>query len=50
MDIHAKNTFPFFSKIPNIDQFLRAELNDFFRAHQYVNNEVMKLRQEEQKV
>jgi hypothetical protein len=49
MDIHAKNTFPFFAQIPNIDQFLRAELNDFFRAHQYVSNEVMKLRQEEQR-
>ena len=49
MDIHAKNPFPFFAQIPNIDQFLKAELNDFFRAHQYVSNEVMKLRLEEQK-
>ena len=49
MDIHARNTFPFFAQIPNIDQFLKAELNDFFRAHQYVNNEMTKMRAEESK-
>ena len=47
MDIHAKNTFPFFPQIPNIEQFLKAELNDFFRAHQWVNNEITKMRAEE---
>ena len=48
MDVHCRSMFPFFSQIPDIEVFLKAQLNDFFKAHQYVGNEVLRLRMEEQ--
>ena len=47
VDVHCKSTFPFIPQIPNIENYLRGELNDFFRAHQYVGNEMTKLREQE---
>ena len=47
VDVHCKSTFPFLPQIPNIENYLRGELNDFFRAHQLVGNEMAKLREQE---
>jgi hypothetical protein len=49
MDIHSKSTIPFLSSMPDLDDYLRVELNDFFRAHQVVGNEMNKLREKEHK-
>lgn len=47
VDVHCKSSFPFIPQIPNLGNYLRGELNDFFRAHQYVGNEMAKLREKE---
>lgn len=47
VDVHCKSTILFVPQIPEIDNYLRGELNDFFRAHQYVGNEMVKQREEE---
>lgn len=49
MDVHSKSTIPFLSSMPDLDDYLRVELNDFFRAHQVVGNEMHKLREKERK-
>ena len=49
VDVHCKSTFPFLQQIPNLKNYLRGELNDFFRAHQYVGNEMAKMREEEER-
>ena len=48
MDVHSKSTILFMSSMPDLDDYLRVELNDFFRAHQVVGNEMHKLRENEQ--
>ena len=50
IDVHCKAVIPFISQIPEIENYLRGELNDFFRAHQYVSNEMSKLREQEESV
>lgn len=47
VDVHCKAVIPFISQIPEIENYLRGELNDFFRAHQYVGNEMAKQRETE---
>ena len=47
IDVHCKAVIPFISQIPEIENYLRGELNDFFRAHQYVGNEMAKQRETE---
>ena len=47
MDVHCKSTILFVPQIPELDNYLRGELNDFFRAHQYIGNEMVKQREEE---
>lgn len=47
VDVHCKSVIPFIPQIPEIDKYLRGELNDFFRAHQYVGNEMAKQREAE---
>lgn len=47
VDVHCKSTFLFFAQIPELDSYLCGELNDFFRAHQLVSNEMAKLREQE---
>lgn len=42
VDVHCKSTFPFLQQMPDLENYLRGELNDFFRAHQYVSNEMEK--------
>lgn len=50
IDVHSKATIPFISAMPNIEEYLKVELNDFFRAHQYVGSEMHKLREQEEKL
>lgn len=47
VDVHCKAVIPFIPQIPEIENYLRGELNDFFRAHQYVGNEMAKQRETE---
>ena len=47
VDVHCKSVVLFIEQIPNIENYLRVELNEFFRAHQYVGNEMVKQRETE---
>ena len=47
VDVHCKAVILFIPQIPEIENYLRGELNDFFRAHQYVGNEMAKQRETE---
>lgn len=48
VDVHCKSIILFVPQIPDIENYLRLELNEFFRAHQYVGNEMAKLREQEE--
>ena len=48
MNVHAKSTITFISTIPYLEDYLRTELNEFFHAHQIVDTEIHKLREQEQ--
>ena len=48
MDVHSKSTIPFISSMPNLEDYLKVELNEFFRSHQMVGTEMHKLREKEQ--
>ena len=50
VDAHCKSVILFIPEIPNREEYLRIELNEFFRAHQYVGNEMAKLREKEEAV
>ncbi len=50
VDVHCKSTVLLIPQIPEIDNYLRIELNEFFRAHQFVGNEMVKLREKEEAV
>ena len=47
VDVHCKSIFPLMPQIPELDNYLRGELNDFFNAHHFVGNEMAKLREQE---
>ena len=47
VDVHCKSVIPFIPQIPELENYLRGELNDFFRAHQLVGNEMVKQREAE---
>lgn len=47
VDVHCKSVVLFIEQIPDIENYLRVELNEFFRAHQYVGNEMVKQRESE---
>ena len=47
VDVHCKSVIPFIPQIPELENYLRGELNDFFRAHQLVGNEMEKQREAE---
>ena len=49
VDVHCKSTILFVPQIPDIEDYLRWALNEFFRAHQYVGNEMARLRECENK-
>lgn len=45
--VHSKATILFIPQIPDIEDYLRMELNEFFNAHRFVGNEMAKLREQE---
>lgn len=47
VDVHCKSTFPLIPQMPHLENYLRGELNDFFRAHQLVSKEIDKLREQD---
>ena len=47
VDVHCKSVFPFMSQMPELENYLRGELNDFFNAHHFVGNEMAKLREQD---
>ena len=47
IDVHSKSVILFVYGIPQIEDYLKAELNDFFQAHQFVKLEMAKLREKE---
>ena len=49
VDVHCKSTILFIPQIPRVEDYLRLELNEFFRAHRYVGNEMVRLRECENK-
>jgi hypothetical protein len=50
MDVHCKSIIPFFPEISQLDNYLRTELNEFFHVHRYVENELVRMRSEEEKI
>lgn len=48
VDVHCKSTVLFIPEIPDIEDYLKLELNEFFRAHQFVKLEMAKLRDKEE--
>jgi hypothetical protein len=49
VDIHSKSVIRFTPDIRGIEDYLKLELGDFFHVHRYVNLEMAKLRDKEQK-
>ena len=49
VDVHSKSVILFTPEIHNIEDYLKLELGDFFHVHRYVNLEMAKLRDKEQK-
>jgi len=47
MDVHCQSVLLFIPQIPDLCGYLRLELNEFFRAHQAVGQEMSKLRDKE---
>ena len=48
VDVHCKSVILFCAQIPDLETYLRAELNDFFHVHQYINAEMAKLKEQEE--
>lgn len=49
VDVHCKSVILFIPEIPVIEDYLRLELNDYFRVHETINLEMAKLREAESK-
>ena len=47
VDVHSKSVFPFMSQMPNLEDYLRNELGDFFNAHRLVSDEMVRLREQQ---
>lgn len=47
VDVHCKKSILFLPQIPQVENYLRSELTDFFRAHQIVSYEMAKMREKE---
>ena len=47
VDVHCKSIFPLMPQMPDLENYLRGELNDYFNAHHYVGNEMAKLREQD---
>ena len=50
VDVHCKSIIPFFPEISQLENYLRTELNEFFHVHRYVENELVRMRNEEEKI
>mgnify|MGYP003571264603 CR=1 FL=1 len=50
VDVHCRSVVLFIPQIPQPDNYLRTELNEFFHVHRFVENELAKLRSEEEKL
>jgi len=48
VDVHCKSVVFFCTQIPDLETYLRTELNDFFHVHQYINTEMAKLKEQEE--
>lgn len=48
VDVHCKSIFPFMPQMPNLEDYLRSELGDFFTAHHMISSEMAKLREQEE--
>ena len=48
VDVHCKSVILFVPEIPDIAEYLRVELSDYFRAHETVNVEMAKQRAQEE--
>lgn len=48
VDVHCKFCLLFVPQIPDIEDYLRWALNEFFRVHQFVGVELAKLREKEE--
>lgn len=42
-DVHSRVSFLFIPEIPQIDDYLRSVLDNFFRVHQFIGSELAKL-------
>lgn len=47
MSVHSRSTIPFLSTTPQLDKYLKNELDGFFHAHFVVRDEMEKLREKE---
>lgn len=47
MDVHSKQIVLFIQEIPDLEGYLKMNLNEFFRAHRMVGSELSKLREVE---
>ena len=50
VDVHSKKSILFLPQIPQVENYLRSELGDFFRAHQIVGYEMAKMRENEEAI
>ncbi len=48
VDVHCKSTFPLLPQMPDLEVYLRGELNDFFNAHHLVGAEMARLKKLEE--
>lgn len=48
VNVHSRYSILFVPQIPDIEDYLRWALNEFFRVHQHVGNELVKLREKEE--
>jgi hypothetical protein len=47
VDVHCKSVILFIQEIPDISEYLRLELNEFFRVHEKINLEMARQREME---
>ena len=47
VNVHCKSVIPFIPEIPDIADYLRIELNEYFRVHETINMEMAKQREQE---
>ena len=49
VDVHSKSVILFIPEIPNIEEYLRIELADYFRVHETIKMEMAQQREKEEK-